>query len=97
MGMVSATGTFAPRDQVDVGAEVSGRIDALYVDYNSPVKKGQLLARINTDQLEAQLGQAKATLAQAQATLLQSSQTSTDRPTHIVLQVVSHAKHQSLR
>jgi HlyD family secretion protein len=72
---ISATGTLAPRDQVDVGAEVSGKIDSLYVDFNDHVKKGQLLAHINTDQLVQQLGQARATLAQADATLLQSSQT----------------------
>ncbi len=72
---VSATGTLAPRNQVDVGAEVSGRIDVLDVDFNDHVKKGQELARINTDQLKAQLQQAHATLAQAEATLTQMSQT----------------------
>lgn len=72
---VSATGTLAPRDQVDVGSEVSGRIDALYADYNSHVKKGQKLAKINTDQIQAQLDQARATLAQSRATLLQDEQT----------------------
>ncbi len=72
---VSATGTLAPRDQVDVGAEVSGRIDKLEVDFNDHVKKGQVLARINTDQLVAQLQQAQASLDQAQATLDQMSQT----------------------
>ena len=69
---VSATGTLAPRVQVDVGAEVSGRIDELYVDYNDHVIKGEKLAQINTDQIVAQLGQARATLQQAQATLVQS-------------------------
>ncbi|MGD0144722.1 MAG: efflux RND transporter periplasmic adaptor subunit, partial [Rhizomicrobium sp.] len=72
---VSATGTLAPRDQVDVGAEVSGRIDKLEVDFNDHVKKGQVLARINTDQLVAQLQQAQATLDTAVATLNQMSQT----------------------
>jgi HlyD family secretion protein len=72
---VSATGTLAPRDQVDVGAQVSGRIDKLYVDFNDHVKKGQVLALINTDQLVAQLQQAQATLQQAQATLVQSQLT----------------------
>jgi HlyD family secretion protein len=71
---VSATGTLQPRDQVDVGAEISGRIEQLYVDYNDHVKKGQKLARINTDQIEAQLAQARAALAQAQATATQTSQ-----------------------
>ena len=69
---VSTTGTLAPRIQVDVGAEVSGRIDELYVDYNDHVTKGEKLAQINTDQIVAQLGQARATLQQAQATLAQS-------------------------
>ena len=72
---VSATGTLAPRDQVDVGAEVSGKIDSLAVDFNDHVTKGQILARINTDQLEAQLQQARATLETAQATLEQMTQT----------------------
>lgn len=71
---VSATGTLQPKDQVDVGAEISGRIDAIYVDFNSRVRRGQPLARINTDQLQAQLAQARATLAQAQATLRESAQ-----------------------
>lgn len=74
---VSATGTLAPRDQVDVGSEVSGKIDKLDADFNDHVKKGQVLARINTDQLVAQLQQAEATLEQAQATLDQMSQTHT--------------------
>ncbi|MGH6876140.1 MAG: efflux RND transporter periplasmic adaptor subunit [Rhizomicrobium sp.] len=69
---VSATGTLAPRDQVDVGAEVSGRIDKITVDFNDRVKKGEVLAQINTDQYAAQLEQAKATLGQAEATLVQA-------------------------
>lgn len=72
---VSATGTLAPRDQVDVGSEVSGKIDKLEADFNDHVKKGQVLARINTDQLVAQLQQAQAALDQAQATLAQMKQT----------------------
>jgi HlyD family secretion protein len=71
---VSATGTLQPRDQVDVGAEISGRIEQLYVDYNDRVKKGEKLAHINTDQIEAQLAQSRAAQAQAQATLTQTSQ-----------------------
>lgn len=74
---VSATGTLAPRNQVDVGAEVSGRLDAVNVDFNDHVTKGEILAQINTDQLRAQLSQAQATLAQAKATVIQDSQTLT--------------------
>ncbi len=80
---VSATGTLAPRDQVDVGSEVSGKIDQLEADFNDHVKKGQVLARINTDQLVAQLQQAEATLEQAQATLDQMTMTH-DRYTALV-------------
>ncbi|MDE2184045.1 MAG: efflux RND transporter periplasmic adaptor subunit [Alphaproteobacteria bacterium] len=72
---VSATGTLAPRVKVTVGAEVSGRIDALYVDFNDHVTKGQKLAQINTEATQAQLSQARANLAQAQATLKLSQET----------------------
>src|SRR6185503_4721791 len=66
---VSATGTLQPGNKVDVGTEVSGKIDQLLVDSNDHVKKGQLMAVINTDTVEAQLEQFRATLAQAKATL----------------------------
>ena len=72
---VNATGTLAPRVKVTVGAEVSGRIDALYVDYNDHVKQGQKLAQINTEAITAQLLQSRATLAQSQATLIQAEAT----------------------
>lgn len=72
---ISATGTLAPRVQVDVGAEVSGRIDDLFVDYNDHVAKGQKMAQINTDQINAQLGQARATQKQSEATLVQTEAT----------------------
>ena len=64
---VSATGTIDPQDTVDVGAEISGRIDRVNVDFNDKVKKGQVLALINTDLIRAQLGQARAALAAARA------------------------------
>lgn len=66
---VSATGTLQPGNEVDVGTEVSGRVDDVLVDYNSHVKAGQLLAVINTDTTQAQLAQFQATLNQARATL----------------------------
>jgi len=59
---VSATGTLQPEDEVDVGAEISGRLDEVKVDYNDRVKKGQVLAVVNTDQIQAQLEQAQALL-----------------------------------
>ena len=66
---VTATGTLQPLREVDVGAEVSGRIDTVLADYNDKVTKGQLLAQINTDQLQAKLAQSKAGLGQAIARL----------------------------
>src|SRR3954465_9590757 len=66
---VNATGTLQPGTKVDVGTEVSGKVDQILVDSNDHVKKGQLMAVINTDTVEAQLTQFRATLAQARAAL----------------------------
>ncbi|MCE9522622.1 MAG: efflux RND transporter periplasmic adaptor subunit [Alphaproteobacteria bacterium] len=67
--LVTATGTLQPIDKVTVGAEVSGKVDELLVDFNSIVKKGDIIARINTDELRARAVQARASVAQAQANL----------------------------
>jgi HlyD family secretion protein len=70
--IVTATGTLQPIDKVTVGAEVSGRIDELLVDFNDHVKKGQIIARINTDELNARAVQADATVQQFQASLIKA-------------------------
>lgn len=67
--IVEATGTIQPVNTVDIGAQVSGMISKIYVDYNSEVKKGQLLAQIDTSLVEAQLQQATANINNAKATL----------------------------
>jgi HlyD family secretion protein len=72
---VSATGTLQPQDQVDVGAEISGRVDAVNVDFNDRVRKGQVLAVINTDQIRAQLAQAQASLAANRAAVVTAEAT----------------------
>lgn len=72
---VNATGTLQPRDQVDVGAEISGRIETVAVDFNDRVKKGQVLAELDTDQLEAKLAQSRASLAASRANVQQSQAT----------------------
>lgn len=64
---VSATGTLRPRDAVDVGPEVSGRVARVHVDVNDTVTEGQLLAEIDTTQIEAQIAEARANVQQAQA------------------------------
>jgi HlyD family secretion protein len=66
---VRATGHVEAITTVQVGAEVSGRIATVEVDYNDVVKEGQVLARFDRAALEAQLAQTSATLAGAQATL----------------------------
>jgi HlyD family secretion protein len=75
---VDATGSLEPVDKVTVGAEISGRIDEVLVDFNDIVVKGQVLARINTDDLNARATQARATLANARANLLQAQATQSD-------------------
>ena len=66
---VTATGTLQPIDKVTIGAEVSGRVEAILVDFNDRVSKGQVLARLNTDELEARAVQTRAGVAQAVANL----------------------------
>ncbi|MFT7860338.1 MAG: efflux RND transporter periplasmic adaptor subunit [Sulfurimonas sp.] len=66
---VSATGNLEPTNTVDVGIEVSGTITDVYVDFNDHVKKGQLLAKIDTTKLESKVRNSKAALAVAKADL----------------------------
>ncbi|MBP1710295.1 MAG: periplasmic component of efflux system [Deltaproteobacteria bacterium] len=69
---VSATGTVNAVTTVLVGTQVSGTIKQLFVDYNSPVKKGQLLAQIDPASTEAQVAQASANVSLARANLEKS-------------------------
>jgi HlyD family secretion protein len=64
---VTATGQLKPTHTVDVGSQVSGIVDSVLVDYNHHVKAGQVLARINTEKLDAQVLQDKASLQSAHA------------------------------
>ncbi|HTY94191.1 MAG TPA: efflux RND transporter periplasmic adaptor subunit [Steroidobacteraceae bacterium] len=64
---VTATGSLSAVVSVDVGSQVSGKITHLYVDFNSPVHKGQLVAEIDPTVYEAQLQQAQGDLASARA------------------------------
>ena len=67
--IVEATGTIEPINTVSIGSQVSGRIDEIFVDYNSHVEKGQLLAQIDTSLFKAQLQQSEANINNAKATL----------------------------
>jgi len=64
---VTATGTLNPVTSVQVGTYVSGPIRAIYVDYNSPVKQGQLVAKIDPAPFQVKVAQADANLANARA------------------------------
>ncbi len=65
---ISATGTLNALVQVPVGTQVSGTVTALYADYNSLVKKGQIIAQIDPTIWEAQLRDSEASVQRAQAT-----------------------------
>ncbi|HTY88811.1 MAG TPA: efflux RND transporter periplasmic adaptor subunit [Candidatus Acidoferrum sp.] len=69
MQVVTATGTLNPVTNVQVGCQVSGRISKIYVDFNSPVKAGQVIAEIDPSTYQAAVAQATADLANAHANL----------------------------
>ncbi len=76
---VTATGALEPLNEVEVGSELSGTVQEVLVDYNDRVRTGQVLAKLNTDRLQADVVEARASLAskraklrEAQATVLES-------------------------
>lgn len=78
---VTATGKLEPVNQVEVGTEVSGTVRRVYVDFNQHVRAGQLLARLDTQKLDAQITQltsaldsARANIAQARASVLEAEE-----------------------
>ncbi|WP_035238528.1 efflux RND transporter periplasmic adaptor subunit [Desulfobacter vibrioformis] len=78
---VSATGTLEPTNEVEVGSELSGTIKAVFADYNDQVTEGQVLARLDITDLEAQVRKSEASLASARASVRQAQATvkETDR------------------
>ena len=72
---VSANGNLQPTNSVDVGSELSGIIETVFVDVNDRVKKGQVLARLDTSKLRDQVRQAKAEIAAAEARVGQARAT----------------------
>lgn len=66
---ITATGTIEPVTSVTVGTQVSGIVSKLYVDYNSIVKKGQVIAELDRTNLISELNAQKASLASAQSSL----------------------------
>ena len=72
---ISATGTLSAISTVTVGSQISGQVTDVLVDYNSEVKKGEVLARIDPSTYEAQIEQGNAQIANAQASLKQAQAT----------------------
>lgn len=70
---VSATGNLRPTNQVEVGSEISGRIDDIRVDVNDRVTRGQILAVVNTEIIDDQIAQANANLNAAKAQVAQAA------------------------
>lgn len=73
--IVTATGTLQPVNQVDVGSELSGTIRTVEVDVNDIVKKGQVLARLDTDRLKSRVVESSAALDSARAKLEEAKAT----------------------
>ena len=69
---VTATGNLEPRNQVDISSELSGTIRSVAVDVNYEVKAGQVLTKLDTSRLEAQVLQAQSSLASAKASVVQA-------------------------
>jgi len=72
---ITATGELKSLTQVNIGTEISGIVESVNVDFNSPVRVGQILAQVNTEKIEAQAAQARAALLSAEAKRLQSQAT----------------------
>jgi len=75
---VTATGTLSALVTVQVGSQVSGRIQQIFVDYNTPVKKGQLIAKIDPQLFEATVAQARANVIAAQGNLAKTQAQAVD-------------------
>ncbi len=72
---VEASGTIKPINTIEVGTQVSGTVAKIYVDYNSTVKKGQLLAELDPSLFEANVDQSKAKLRNANAAYSKANST----------------------
>lgn len=67
--VVTASGAVNPREKVEVGSEVSGKVTAIFVDFNDVVKKNQVLAQVDPETFQNTLDQNRARLQQAQASV----------------------------
>ena len=74
--VVDTTGTLNPVTTVDVGSQVSGKIQDLFADFNSKVKKGQIIAKIDPELFETRVSQSKANYQSSEASLDKSNDAS---------------------
>jgi HlyD family secretion protein len=87
---VSASGTLNAVTTVQVGSTISGQIREILVDFNSPVKQGQLLARIDPESFELRVQQAAADLEAARTSLLQRESDAASQRSQIVRAQITH-------
>src|SRR5512134_325666 len=87
---VSASGTLSAVTTVQVGSQISGQIREILVDFNSPVKRGQLLARIDPETFELRVQQAEADLEAARTSLLQRESEAASQRSQIVRAQITH-------
>ncbi|WP_417435166.1 efflux RND transporter periplasmic adaptor subunit [Hoeflea sp.] len=90
---VTATGTVEPTNQVEISSELSGTVRSVEADFNDLVKKGQILARLDTDKLEANVELSQASLTAAQARLAEATATLNETKANYDRAVLLEQKH----
>ena len=94
--IVSASGKLRALNTIKVGSEISGQVTAVFVDFNSPVTAGQILARIDPTRPQARVAQARAQVDLARATLAQAEAAITRAQTDVQVQSREFARRQQL-
>ncbi len=92
---ITATGTIQPVDTVSVGTQVSGTIKTVYADFNSAVKKGQLLAQLDKVLLQAQVQQYTGLLQQAKSQLVYAQSNFNRQKQLLDVGAISHADYET--
>lgn len=83
---ITATGTVQPTTEVEVSSELAGTLATVEVDYNDPVTVGQVLARLDTEKIAAQVANAEAQLASARARLTQAEASAVEAAANLATQ-----------
>ncbi|MDY7098283.1 MAG: efflux RND transporter periplasmic adaptor subunit [Pseudomonadota bacterium] len=94
--VVSASGSLRALNTINVGSEVSGQITAVYVDFNTPVTQGQLLAEIDPTRPRAQVTQARAQVELARASLAQAEASIARALTDVEVQTREYERRKEL-